>query len=101
MAAKYPYYLMADTPEGQRREAELTGAPPIGSTEGDIRKGFIYERVPHVTLKSIAQNPEIEFAVASRSRTGSCDLAARRPNAGTCRATRRRLSVMRDPRQPQ
>ncbi|HSW43578.1 MAG TPA: site-specific DNA-methyltransferase [Patescibacteria group bacterium] len=59
MAAKYPYYLLADTPEGQRREAELTGAPPLGSTEGDIRKGFVYERVPHVTLKSIAQNPEI------------------------------------------
>jgi len=59
MAAKYPYYLLADTPEGQRKEAELTGAPPIGSTEGDIRRGFVYERVPHVTLKSIAQNPEI------------------------------------------
>ncbi len=59
MAAKYPYYLMADTPEGQRKEADLTGAPPLGSTEGDIRKGFVYERVPHVTLKSIAQNPEI------------------------------------------
>ncbi len=59
MAAKYPYYLMADSPEGQRREADLTGAPPLGSTGGDIRKGFVYERVPHVTLKSIAQNPEI------------------------------------------
>jgi adenine-specific DNA-methyltransferase len=59
MAAKYPYYLLADTPEGQRKEAELTGAPPIGSTEGDIRRGFVCERVPHVTLKSIAQNPEI------------------------------------------
>jgi len=59
MAARYPYYLMADTPEGQRREAELSGAPPLGSTEGDIRKGFVYERVPHVTLKSIAQNPDI------------------------------------------
>ncbi len=59
MAAKYPYYLMADTPEGQRREADLTGVPPLGSTAGDIRKGFVYERVPHVTLKSIAQNPEI------------------------------------------
>jgi adenine-specific DNA-methyltransferase len=59
MAAKYPYYLLADTPEGQRKEAELTGAPPLGSTEGDIRKGFVYERVPHVTLKSIAQNPDI------------------------------------------
>jgi adenine-specific DNA-methyltransferase len=59
MAAKYPYYLMADTPEGQRREAQLTGVAAFGSTEGDIRKGFVYERVPHVTLKSIAQNPEI------------------------------------------
>ena len=64
MAAKYPYYLIADTPEGQRREADLTGAPPIGSTEGDIRKGFVYERVPHVTLKSIAQNPEIREGMA-------------------------------------
>ena len=59
MAAKYPYYLMADTPEGQRREAQLTGVAAFGSTEGDIRKGFVYDRVPHVTLKSIAQNPEI------------------------------------------
>jgi adenine-specific DNA-methyltransferase len=59
MAAKYPYYLMADTLEGQRREAQLTGVAVFGSTEDDIRKGFVYERVPHVTLKSIAQNPEI------------------------------------------
>jgi adenine-specific DNA-methyltransferase len=59
MAAKYPYYLMADSPEGQRKEADLTGQMPIESTAGDIRKGFVYERVPHVTLKSIAQNPDI------------------------------------------
>ncbi|MGD0248191.1 MAG: site-specific DNA-methyltransferase [Candidatus Limnocylindrales bacterium] len=59
MAAKYPHYLMADTPEGQRKEADLTGQMPIESTAGDIRKGFVYERVPHVTLKSIAQNPDI------------------------------------------
>jgi adenine-specific DNA-methyltransferase len=59
MAAKYPYYLIADTPEGQRREAQLTGVAVFGSTEGDIRKGFVYERVPHVTLKSIAQNSDI------------------------------------------
>jgi adenine-specific DNA-methyltransferase len=59
MAAKYPYYLMADTLEGQRKEAELTGQPPLSSIEGDIRKGFVCERVPHVALKTIAQNPEI------------------------------------------
>ena len=59
MAARYPYYLMADTAEGQRKEVDLTGLPPASSTEGDIRKGFVNERVPHVTLKSIAQNPDI------------------------------------------
>jgi adenine-specific DNA-methyltransferase len=61
MAAKYPYYLLADSPEGMQKEAELTGkVPPSYSTEGDIKKGFVYKRVPHVTLKSIANNPEIE-----------------------------------------
>ena len=62
MAVKYPYYLLADSDAGIRKEAELTGqAPPstMASTSGDVRRGFVYERVPHVTLKSIAQNPEI------------------------------------------
>jgi adenine-specific DNA-methyltransferase len=61
MAAKYPYYLLADSPEGIKKEAELTGlVPPPHETEGDIRKGFVYKRVPHVTLKSIANNPDIQ-----------------------------------------
>ena len=60
MSARYPYYLLADSPEGRRKEAELAGQPVLGGpTEGDIRQGFVYERVPHVTLKSIAQNPDI------------------------------------------
>ncbi|HUY33676.1 MAG TPA: DNA methyltransferase [Pirellulales bacterium] len=60
MAAKYPYYLLADSPEGIKKETELTGkTPPEYKTEGDIKKGFVYKRVPHVTLKSIANNPEI------------------------------------------
>jgi adenine-specific DNA-methyltransferase len=60
MAARYPYYLLADSPEGIKKEAELTGKmPPEHKTEGDIKKGFIYKRVPHVTLKSIANNPDI------------------------------------------
>src|SRR5690606_7514018 len=29
-------------------------------TRGDIRLGFVYERVPHITLKSIANNAEID-----------------------------------------
>ncbi len=60
MAAKYPYYLLADSPEGIKKATELTGrVPPEYKTEGDIRKGFVYKRVPHVTLKSIANNPDI------------------------------------------
>ncbi|MDI6753237.1 MAG: site-specific DNA-methyltransferase [Thermodesulfobacteriota bacterium] len=61
MAAKYPYYLLADSPEGIAKEAELTGKmPPAYKTEGDIKKGFVYKRVPHITLKSIANNPDIK-----------------------------------------
>lgn len=60
MAARYPYYLLADSPEGVCKEAEITGqtAPPY-ETRGDIKKGFVYKRVPHMTLKSIANNPDI------------------------------------------
>ncbi len=61
MGARYPYYLLADTPEGQLKEAEVTrGVPSSQPTRGNIRQGFVYERVPHVTLKSIANNAEID-----------------------------------------
>ena len=61
MGARYPYYLLADSPEGQRKEAELAGkAPSEAPTHGNIRHGFVYERVPHITLKSIANNAEID-----------------------------------------
>lgn len=61
MGARYPYYILADSPEGQLKEAEVTGtAPSTQPTHNDIRHGFVYERVPHVTLKSIANNAEID-----------------------------------------
>ncbi|MBM4458623.1 MAG: site-specific DNA-methyltransferase [Chloroflexi bacterium] len=68
MSARYPFYLLADSPEGARKELELSGAGAFGEatkaaalmTMGDIRKGFVYKRVPHVTLKSIANNEEID-----------------------------------------
>ncbi|MGE3345581.1 MAG: site-specific DNA-methyltransferase, partial [Vicinamibacterales bacterium] len=60
MGARFPYYLLADSAEGIKKEAEITGkVPPMHATEGDVRKGFVYKRVPHVTLKSIANNPDI------------------------------------------
>jgi adenine-specific DNA-methyltransferase len=61
MGARYPYYLLADSPEGQRKEADLAGRPYVEKpTYSDIRHGFVYERVPHITLKSIANNAEID-----------------------------------------
>jgi len=61
MGARYPYYLLADSRDGQHKEAEVTrSAPPEAPTRGDIRQGFVYERVPHITLKSIANNAEID-----------------------------------------
>jgi adenine-specific DNA-methyltransferase len=61
MGARYPWYLLADSPEGQAKEGELTRTPPKSApTHGSIRQGFVYDRVPHITLKSIANNAEID-----------------------------------------
>src|SRR5438876_5998589 len=57
MGARYPYYLLADSKDGQLKEAGITrSAPSEAPTQGNIRQGFVYERVPHITLKSIANN---------------------------------------------
>ncbi len=61
MGARYPYYLLADSREGQVKEAQLTAtAASTRPVHGDVRHGFVYERVPHITLKSIANNAEID-----------------------------------------
>jgi adenine-specific DNA-methyltransferase len=61
MSARHPYYLLADSPEGRAKEASLTGRPaPDAPTSGDLRQGFVYDRAPHVTLRSIANNAEID-----------------------------------------
>lgn len=61
MGARYPFYLLADSREGQLKEAEITrSAPSSQPTWGNIAHGFVYERVPHITLKSIANNTEID-----------------------------------------
>jgi adenine-specific DNA-methyltransferase len=61
MGARYPYYILADSRDGQLKEAEVTGAAPSSQpVYGNLRQGFVYERVPHITLKSIANNAEID-----------------------------------------
>ena len=61
MGAKYDYYHLKDTEDGAAEEGKLTGKPPAdGPFAGDMRQGFVYERAPHVTLKSIVNNAEID-----------------------------------------
>jgi adenine-specific DNA-methyltransferase len=61
MGARYPYYLLADSREGQLKEAEVTGmAPSSQQVHGNVQYGFVYERVPHIMLGSIANNAEID-----------------------------------------
>ncbi|PKP63704.1 MAG: site-specific DNA-methyltransferase, partial [Alphaproteobacteria bacterium HGW-Alphaproteobacteria-8] len=61
MGARYPYYLLADSKDGQVKEADVTRSVPKSTpTFGNIRHGFVYDRVPHITLKSIANNAEID-----------------------------------------
>lgn len=68
MSGRFPYYLLQDSPEGARKQAEVTGnVASVFAGEGpgvrfdnDLKKGFVYKRVPHVTLKSIANNEEID-----------------------------------------
>ncbi len=61
MGARYSYYLLADSREGQQKEAEITRMVTSDTpTYDNIRQGFVYERVPHIMLKSIANNTEID-----------------------------------------
>ncbi|MEU8404362.1 hypothetical protein AB0C28_55120 [Nonomuraea sp. NPDC048892] len=61
MSGLHPFYLLADSKEGQLEEAKLNGRPPvINSLNGDIRKGFVYKRIPHIGLKAIANNSDLQ-----------------------------------------
>ncbi len=62
MGARYPYYLLADSRDGQQKESDVTRSIPSSQlVHGNIRQGFVYERVPHITLKRIADNAEIDI----------------------------------------
>jgi len=63
MSARFAFYVLADSPEGLTKEGEITGrvaSAVLPRTESDVRRGFVYKRVPHVTLKSIANTEEID-----------------------------------------
>lgn len=61
MGARYPYYILADSRDGQLKEAEVTrSAPSSHAVRGNIKHGFVYERVPHIVLSAIASNKELD-----------------------------------------
>lgn len=61
MAARYPWYLLADSREGRTKEADLQKRTlPDTPILGDIRQGFVYDRAPHIMLETIANNPLID-----------------------------------------
>ena len=68
MGARYPWYLLSDSLDGRSKEAEISGRDfaltaeqtAQGVTHGDIRQGFVCKRVPHITLRDIANNAEID-----------------------------------------
>ena len=61
MGARYPYYLLSDSRIGRKKEADIERREhSVAPTYNDIRQGFVYERVPHITLRAIANNAEID-----------------------------------------
>ena len=68
MGSRFPYYLLADSVAGQEKEAELSNtSPSTVKVSGNIQHGFVYERVPHITLKSIANDASIDAIYDKRS----------------------------------
>jgi adenine-specific DNA-methyltransferase len=67
MGARYPYYLLADSPDGLRKEAEVSGRAVVEKpTYGNVRQGFVYERAASVTSGAIANNAEIDVIYDDR-----------------------------------
>jgi adenine-specific DNA-methyltransferase len=55
-----PLSALPAAPVGAATPATKSGDESPHSKGADIRRGFVYKRVPHVTLKAIANNEEID-----------------------------------------
>jgi adenine-specific DNA-methyltransferase len=61
MATQYPFYLLADSREGQAKESEISGLLPSSRPIArNVRHGFVNRRRPHITSAAIANNGEID-----------------------------------------
>ena len=62
MGARYPFYLLQDSEDGAMKLAEIE-RDTLESKQvyhNNIRGGLVYRRAPHVTLRDIANNSEID-----------------------------------------
>ena len=70
MTSRFPYYLLSDSPKGVKKESEITGhIPPPYKTSCDIKKGFVYNHVPHITLAARRLNAPSPATLTPRCST--------------------------------
>lgn len=70
MGARYPYYYLADSRDGQLKEAEISRSElSTAPAHGDIRQGFVYKRCAYITSGLIANNSEIDVICAKYQET--------------------------------
>jgi len=68
MGSRFPWFLLADSVDGYAKEQSLTAlATPRDTFKDDIRHGFVYNRVPHITLGSITNNPDIKEGMSRQA----------------------------------
>jgi adenine-specific DNA-methyltransferase len=68
MASRFPWFVLADSADGYAKEQSLTAlAAPRDTFTDDIRHGFVYKRVPHITLGSITNNPDIKEGMSRQA----------------------------------
>jgi len=61
MSARYPFYLLADSEEGAKKEMEVAAVMQQPRRYAhDVKQGFVYDRVPHIMLRDIANNEQID-----------------------------------------
>jgi adenine-specific DNA-methyltransferase len=61
MGARYSFYILADSREGQQKEAEVSSSAPSSQpVHGNVRHGFVYRRAAYITSGVIANNSEID-----------------------------------------
>ncbi len=76
MAGRYPYYLLADSPEGRQKTAELSGRPVAdsGPPRRDVRAGFVIKEQPRISPSTIGNNPDLAPGMSA----GAAQAAIRR-----------------------